>query len=118
MKIWIDKKNIIIAEHVRVANTFITRLIGWLNKRTIMDDEALIIEPCSSVHTFGMKETIDILFLDSSNRVVHIINGMKPYRISVICKEAVKAIEFKYGIIHKFDINVGDKIIIECTLGK
>lgn len=52
------------------ASTWWARLVGLLGTPDLGADEALWLEPCRSVHTWGMRTTIDIAFLDDSGRVL------------------------------------------------
>ena len=44
-----------------VAKNFKNKLIGLMGKKNI--DYSLLIKNCKSIHTFFMKESIDILFV-------------------------------------------------------
>lgn len=47
------------------ANRWTQRLRGLLGRDELAADEALLLEPCASVHTFGMTRPIDVVFLDA-----------------------------------------------------
>lgn len=82
MKLIAKKKNIIIAEHVEVANTFIQRLIGLLGKSEYKTGTALWIKRCYSIHTFFMKFPIDVVFVDKNLKVCKVIQNIKPFRLA------------------------------------
>jgi uncharacterized membrane protein (UPF0127 family) len=52
------------------ASTWWGRLVGLLGTPDLGGDEALWLEPCRSVHTWGMRTAIDIAFLDDAGRVL------------------------------------------------
>ncbi len=58
------------------------RLRGLLGRPPLAPDEALLIAPCSSVHTFGMRYPIDLAYLDRDGRVLRIVPEVKPRRLS------------------------------------
>src|SRR5678815_5448867 len=58
-----------------------TRRRGLLG-RTGLDDEALVIAPCNAVHTFFMKFSIDVLFVDKQGRVIRVVHDVRPWRIT------------------------------------
>ena len=58
------------------------RIEGWFSKKNAESGEGLLIAPCSSVHTFGMKFSFDLLFLDGESRVIKVISNLKPNRIA------------------------------------
>lgn len=56
----------------RIATRFTARARGLLGGPPLELDEALLIAPCSSIHTFGMRYPIDVVFLDRNARVVRV----------------------------------------------
>lgn len=58
-----DKINII------VAKSFKTRLFGLMGKKNI--DYGMLFPKCNAIHTFGMKENIDVLGLNHNNEVIY-----------------------------------------------
>ena len=65
----------VVAERVKRADTFATRLVGLLGRAGLQEDEGLWISPCRGIHTMGMRFAIDALFLDETHRVVGIRDG-------------------------------------------
>lgn len=63
MKIIIDERKI----NLKYANTFQLRLCGLMGKRNI--NYGIIFPNCNSIHTFFMKEEIDILMLDENYQI-------------------------------------------------
>ena len=102
-----------LAVNVTVADNLFKRMKGLLGKSEMLSGEALWIKPCMSVHTFGMKFPIDIIFLDKKNKVVSFINNMKPNRLTPLYFSAASALELPAGAIEKRDLNVGDEIEIK-----
>jgi len=64
---------------IKVANTFSKKLIGLMFKKNI--DYGLLIPNCKSIHTFNMREPIDVLLLDSNYMVLMINKNVKPNKI-------------------------------------
>ncbi|HOF99736.1 MAG: hypothetical protein BWY35_01248 [Firmicutes bacterium ADurb.Bin248] len=63
-----------------VAENFFTRLRGLMGKSPIR--RALWIVPCSDIHTFNMREDIDVVFLSRQSEVLRIIEAMPKNRTS------------------------------------
>lgn len=42
----------------------------------------LVLAPCRSVHTFGMKHPLDIAFIDGDGHVLKALSGMPPRRMT------------------------------------
>ncbi|MEO6908296.1 MAG: DUF192 domain-containing protein, partial [Abditibacteriaceae bacterium] len=62
-------RNQILCQHCSVANNPLTRMKGLLGRETLADDEGLLIVPCSSIHMWGMKFALDVIFLTRENVV-------------------------------------------------
>ncbi len=108
-KIIITEKNIEIASDVVMASTFFSRLKGLMGKKNLASNAGIIIKPCNSIHTFGMKIAIDVVFVDKDNRVIHIIENMQPKKTSPIIKKSKFVIELNANILRD-KLAVGDKV--------
>ncbi len=106
-------KNRVIAEKVEIANTFFSRLRGLLGRHELQRGEALVIEPCNSIHTIGMKFSIDALFLDGDGRVVALRRDIRPYRFTRIFRNAKRVVELPVSTIEDSRTSIGDHIDIE-----
>ena len=94
----------------RVADTFYTRLVGLLNdKHPLEFGDGLWLVPCNSIHCFGMRFTIDAVFLDKNLQVVHLVRGIKPWRISKIVFSAHSVLELPAGMIDQTATELGDQ---------
>lgn len=71
-------------------------MVGLLNKDQCTEGEILILLPCKSIHTFGMKERIDVAFLDKHGRVLKAIRALPPRRLSS-CDLAVCVLERRWA---------------------
>jgi uncharacterized membrane protein (UPF0127 family) len=103
----------VIAGKVMIANTFFKRLKGLLTSNGLEENEGLIIKPCNSVHSFGMRFSIDLVFLSLNNEVIKITENFAPWRASPVVIRANSVIELPTGKIKETGIKVGDKIIIQ-----
>lgn len=106
-------KDIMILNDIIIAQDFFSRLKGLLGKKSLEKDQGLILRPCNSVHTVGMKFSIDVVFVNKDNKVLHIIKNMKPYKFSPIIKKASYVIETSRGTISDENLEVGDIIEIK-----
>lgn len=77
---------------VPVATTLESRLLGlsFLDPNDV--GEGLLIPDCRSVHTFGMKFELDLVFLSQEGRVVEVRRGVRPRRF-VRCADAAAVLE-------------------------
>jgi uncharacterized membrane protein (UPF0127 family) len=70
-----------LATRVVVAVDSKMRRRGLLG-RTSLEDEALVIAPCNAVHTFFMKFSIDVVFVDRGGAVTRVARAVPPWRIA------------------------------------
>ena len=94
-----------------IAKSFVARGIGLLGRRSLADDEGLLIDPCKSVHTLFMRFPIDVIYLDQENLVTKIA-AMKPFQLSIGGKGAIRALELPKNSIEKHGIQVGEVLSI------
>lgn len=102
----------IILEKVEIANSFFTRLKGLLGRERLEKKEGLIIKPCNSVHTIGMKFPIDVAFVNNDDEIIHIIYSMFPGKFSHVIKNSKYVIEVNAGVFRNQGLKIGDKIKI------
>lgn len=57
---------------------------------------ALRLAPCRSVHTFGMRFALDLLWLDANGRIVRVDEGVAPRRLRT-CLRARAVVEVPAG---------------------
>ncbi len=94
------------------ANTLFSRLKGLLGTTGLLSEEALILDPCTSIHTFFMKFPIDVIFLDRSNKIIALYSNLNPNRVSGIHWTAKKAVETPAGSIAKLNLQKGQVLSI------
>ncbi len=112
MKIINRSRNAVLADKARIADTFASRLVGLLNCSGLGPGEALIISPSNSIHSFFMRFTFDALFLGRDKRVIAMIPGFKPFRVSRIYFDAIATIELPAGAIQTSKTQIKDEISI------
>ena len=104
-------KNTIIADKAELADSFLKRIKGLLGRRDFQKGQALIFKDASLVHTFGMRFTIDVLFVNRRNIVVAALEDLKPFRLSGIHPFS-DVIELPQGTIQSSATTKGDLIQI------
>ena len=105
-------RNIELADRAEVADTSAKRRTGLLKHTGLEPGEGLWIVPCESVHSFFMKFTIDVLYLDRKHRVKKIRPEMAPWRISG-CLTAHSVLELPAGTITRTGTVRGDQLEIK-----
>lgn len=98
---------------VRRADTFFSRLVGLLSRKFLDPDEGLVIVPCTSIHTLGMKFAIDVVFIDKENKVLGVAASVVPNRIRVAPKGTWAVLELADGNASETGINLDDCLIFD-----
>ncbi len=103
-----------VATNASVADSYLGRLVGLLGRtnRWARPGQGLWIVPSYGVHTIGMLFSIDIVFLDRSNHVVHIEEHVRPFRISKVILKADSVLELPPHTIFRTRTHVGDLLEI------
>lgn len=112
MKIINKNNNSVVSEEVIFANTPLKRMKGLLGRKELKKGQALVIKPCNSIHTFFMRFSIDVLFVDKENRVVKIISCLKPSRLSLVYFNSAFVVELPTGTIQSASIKEGDTLLL------
>jgi len=111
IRLYNTTKERIVAPHVEQADTVWKRFVGLMGRQSIQQDHALLLDPCGSIHMFFMRFAIDVIFLDSQDKVVRIVRNLKPWRISA-ASGAKKVIEMAAGSLDD-SIETGDQLKLE-----
>ena len=96
-----ETNNTILAENGRTPITRKEGFIGLMGKKNFPQSDALILMPCNCIHMLLVRFPIDVIFLDKNNKIVFILEGFKPWRISPKIDEACCVIELPAGTIVK-----------------
>jgi uncharacterized protein len=79
-----------------VARGPLRRLRGLIGRRSWPAGVALEIPRCRSIHTFGMRFALDLVWLDSDRHVVRVDRGVPPCRVRT-CRRARSVLELRAG---------------------
>ena len=103
-------KNSPVLSQLSEAKSFWPRLKGLLGHADLNDQEGLWIHQCNSIHTFGMRFTIDCIFLNSDLKVKKIVENVKPNRMVLPIWGAVSVVELAAGQARKQNVEKGDQL--------
>lgn len=79
MKIVLNDKSL----PLKTCISFKDKLLGFMFKKNI--DYALRFK-CKAIHTFFMKDSIDVIITDKNNKVIKIKNNMKKNKVLINLK--------------------------------
>jgi uncharacterized membrane protein (UPF0127 family) len=99
-----------LATDVTVAASLPARIRGLLGRSSLPAGQGLLIKPCKGIHTFFMKFSIDVVFLDRDNRVVALYRSLEPNRLTRVSGKAHSVLELPAGTLDAH-VAVGDGIV-------
>ncbi|PDW04824.1 DUF192 domain-containing protein [Candidatus Viridilinea mediisalina] len=102
-----------LAEACAEARSFVARGRGLMGHPGLAPGEGLLIDPCSSVHSFFMRFPIDVVFVDRHHRVVGLTVAMPPNRPFAGAWGARYVVELPAGTIEASATELGDQLALE-----
>ena len=106
-------RNTTLARRLLTLNANTHSTLRSLNRAGIPKNCALWIAPCSAVHTVGLKNSVDIAFLNRHGRVVTIYRNFPPECIAESPRSAVSAVELPPDALRESDTDIGDTIELD-----
>jgi hypothetical protein len=100
-----------VASELEPAFDSARRKRGLLGRSSLAPSQALIIAPCSGVHTFRMQFPIDVIYAARDGRVVKLRPDLRPGRIS-LAVSAFATVEMAAGTIARIGLRVGDRLVV------
>lgn len=101
-----------IAHHLECAFDSASRRRGLLGRDGFDVGRAIVIAPCNAVHTFFMKFSIDVVFVDRGGTVLKTVVGLKPWRLAV-CVSAFATIELPADTLGRVPLAAGSRVTVE-----
>ncbi len=100
----------VLGSRIRVAYTFWSRMRGYLGRPSPAEGEGMLLVPCNSVHTYGMRFPLDLIFLDDSGRVLRSIPRVRPWEKPKRVTSAHYVLEVPAGTIEATETTTGDEL--------
>lgn len=88
------------------ARGFVARLRGLIGRPAPAPGEGLWIEPCAAVHTFGVHEALDLVFVSACMVVQRVEAAVPPRRVR-IGPGARAVLELRAGEARRIGLRVG-----------
>lgn len=104
MKIQIGEQNL----EMKPCTTFSSRLLGMMFLKSPLP-YGFYFPNCSSLHTFFMRQNIDIIMVNENQQIIAYYFNIKPWKI-ISNRKAKGCYEFSTGILH--EVIVGQSIIV------
>jgi uncharacterized membrane protein (UPF0127 family) len=109
----------LVAGRAKVALSVFERMKGWLGKTAVAPDEALLLPGTSSVHSWGMHFSFDLVFVDRAGEVVKLCPRMAPYSVAYGPFKAwagmrgLQALELPEGSLERLGLQLGERLVFE-----
>ena len=94
--------------NIIIMNTFLKRLKGLMLKKEPIND-IYLFPRCSSIHTYFMKQNIDICIINKNNVITYVKSNIK--KRSIIIKKGYSTLEMPLGTCQY--LKVGNKLNIK-----
>ena len=96
---------------VTTADTMLSRMVGLLGKKSLDSDKALLITPCTSIHTFFMRFPITVIFINETYEITDYAINLKPWDFKFsLFKDSYAVYEIAYEGNEDFSCEKGDVI--------
>ncbi|MER6613907.1 DUF192 domain-containing protein [Streptomyces xantholiticus] len=99
---------------VEIAATHRTRRRGLLGRDGI--DGAMLLTPCNSVHTIGMRFPIEVAYLDGELHVLA-VRTMRPGRVGLPRLRARLVLEAEAGRLSAWGVRTGAELTVTPPCG-
>jgi uncharacterized membrane protein (UPF0127 family) len=106
-----ERNGRVLADSVLSAFDSKTRRAGLLGRDSLPDNHAMVIAPTNAVHTWFMRFSIDLAFVDRTGRVVKTYQAVKPWRVAGALR-AYAVVELAAGSLARNDTVTGDMLAI------
>ena len=100
----------IVCDSCRVARSFVTRLRGLTASRALPRGRGMLFPDSRSVHTHFMRFPIDVVFLDAENRIVSIVDRLRPWR-GAASRRARSVLELAAGECERLGLSEGETLL-------
>lgn len=102
-----------VARRVVMAHSFRQRLLGLLRHKALDAEEGLLITPGASIHTFGMRFSIDAVFLNGQMKILRLASHIPPWRVRLAPARTRYVLELPAGRIQALRLESDTYICME-----
>jgi uncharacterized protein len=102
-----------IARRLLLARTFRERLFGLLQLKSLAVDEALLLSPGASIHTFGMPYPIDAVFLNGQMKILRLATRIAPWRVRLAPARTKHVLELPAGRVRALGLQANTYLCME-----
>lgn len=104
--VWLLREGDVLAA-AEVADSYAARMRGLLGRSCF--EGALILTRTRSVHSIGMRFSIDVAFLDRDLTVVDVVH-LRPWRMALPRRKGRNVLEAEAGAFERWRLRAGDRL--------
>ena len=97
---------------VKAADTTFARLKGLIGRLRLRSDEGLWVVPSRGIHTIGVLFSIDLVYLDDGQRVIHVEESFPAFRVAPWRNQAASVLQLPPHTIYASQTQLGDQLVI------
>jgi hypothetical protein len=94
------------------ATTSVSRLRDLLGRFRANKSEGLWMLPARGIHAAGVLFPVDVVYLDAENRVIKLVEHLKPFRFGPVRMACASVLELPPHMIYESQTEVGDQLLI------
>jgi uncharacterized membrane protein (UPF0127 family) len=106
-------RDTVLADKLVRARSIVARTRGLMGVPSLPTGGGIYLDGDNAIHTCFMRFPIDVAFVDRDARVLHVVFGMVPWRISRIVWRARGILELPPGTLERTQTRVGDRLWLE-----
>lgn len=98
--------------NIHVADSFWTRFKGLMGKTSEQVEKmgGLWIKPCSQIHMFFMKTPIDVVYLDSKNKIIKIEHEVPIWKCCKKVRGSKSVMELPKGAAIRLELKENEQL--------
>jgi len=100
-----------VATMVEIAASRTARRRGLLGRDHLDKASAMLLAPCTAVHTIGMRFPIDVVFVDRQGFAVKIVRNLRPWRMA-LAADGRAVVEMAAGSLDWGQVLPGDRLYL------
>jgi len=106
-------RGIYLAERAELSCSFLERGRGLLGRSELASGEGMVLLPCKWVHSFFMRFTCSLVYVDGRGLVLKVVDRFPPNRIGPLVLRSRYVVELPAGIPSLTSTVPGDLIELE-----
>jgi len=104
-----------VARYVKVARSWKERLFP-LPHGTLHEEEALLLSPGGSIHTFAMHQPIDAVFLSGQMKILRVVTRLAPRRVQLAPAKTKHVLQLAAGRAERVPLRLNSYLCVETEL--